>query len=98
MTEEDKDNLEARIYDLENELRKRDNQLNAYLDKIEGLEVEIMKYEEMFDEKAPKSKMKKAKEEKFNLELDAKDREIRELKDRMGFLRMEKIDLQKKRI
>ena len=58
MTEEDKDNFEARIHDLENELRKRDNQLNAYLDKIEGLEVEIMKYEKMFDVKAPKSKMK----------------------------------------
>ncbi|GAH03356.1 unnamed protein product, partial [marine sediment metagenome] len=28
--------------------------------------------------------------------MDAKDREIRELKDRMGFLRMEKIELQKK--
>ena len=61
MTEEDKGNFEARINDLENELRKRDNQLNAYLDKIEDLEVEIMKYEEMFGEKAPKSKMKKIK-------------------------------------
>ena len=61
MTEEDKDNFEVRIHDLENELRKRDNQLNAYLDKIEGLEVEIMKYEKMFDVKAPKSKMKKIK-------------------------------------
>jgi chromosome segregation ATPase len=91
MTEE-----EARIHELENEIRKKDNQLNAYLDKIEGFEVEIMKYEEMFDEKAPKSKMKKAKEEKLNIELEAKDREIRDLKDRMGFLRMEKIELQKK--
>lgn len=96
MTEESRDNLEARVHDLENEIKKKDIQLNTYLDKIEGLEVEIMKYEEMFDEKAPKSKMKKAKEEKLNLELEAKDREIRELKDRMGFLRMEKIELQKK--
>ena len=96
MTEEGRDNLEARVHELENEIRKKDNQHNAYLDKIEGLEVEIMKYEEMFDEKAPKSKMKKAKEEKLNIELEAKDREIRELKDRMGFLRMEKIELQKK--
>ena len=61
MTEENKDNLRARLHDLENELRKRDNQLNAYLDKIEDLEVEIMKYEEMFDVKAPKWKMKKVK-------------------------------------
>jgi chromosome segregation ATPase len=96
MTGEDRDNLERRIHDLEDDLRKKENQLNIYLDKIEGLEVEIMKYEEMFDEKAPKLKMKKAKEEKLNLELEAKDREIRELKDRMGYLRMEKIELQKK--
>ena len=96
MTVEEKDNLERKTRELEDELRKKENQLNVYLDKIEGLEVEIMKYEEMFDEKAPKSKMKKAKEEKLNLELEAKDREIRELKDRMGFLRKEKIELQKK--
>lgn len=97
MTEGDKvDKLESRINDLELELRKRDNQLNAYLDKIEGLEIEVMKYEEMFDKKAPKSTMKNANEEKLNIELDAKDREIRDLKDRLGFLRMEKIELQKK--
>ncbi len=94
MTEEE--SLKKKINDLESELIERDEQINTYLDKIETLEVEIMNYEEMFDEKAPKSKIKKAKEEKLNLELDAKDREIRELKDRMGFLRMEKIELQKK--
>ncbi|GAI75967.1 unnamed protein product, partial [marine sediment metagenome] len=48
-----------------------------------------------FDENAPKKKIKKAKEDKFNIELDVKDREIRELKNRMGFLRKEKLELQK---
>jgi len=94
MTEED--NLEKKVSDLELELIKKDEQFNTYLDKIEGLEVEIMNYEEMFDENAPKKKLKKALEEKLNLEIGGKDREIRELKDRMGFLRMEKIELQKK--
>lgn len=94
MTEEE--SLKKKLNDLESELIERDKQINTYLDKIETLEVELMNYEEMFDENAPKSKIKKAKEEKLNLELDAKDREIRELKDRMGFLRMEKIELQKK--
>lgn len=94
MTEEE--SLKKKLNDLESELIERDEQINTYLDKIETLEVELMNYEEMFDENAPKSKIKKAKEEKLNLELDAKDREIRELKDRMGFLRMEKIELQKK--
>ncbi|NVM18053.1 MAG: hypothetical protein HWN80_10070 [Candidatus Lokiarchaeota archaeon] len=92
----DEKNFKRKIDDLESELIERDDQINTYLDKIETLEVEIMNYEEMFDERAPKSKIKKAKEEKLNLELDAKARENRELKDRMGFLRMEKIELQKK--
>ena len=94
MTEEEK--LLRKIQDLQSELEKKDIEINSYLDKIDGHEVEIMKYEQMFDENAPKSKIKKAKEEKLNIELAAKDREIRELKDRMGFLRKEKINLQKK--
>jgi chromosome segregation ATPase len=94
MSEED--NLEKKISDLQLELIKQEEQLDTYLNKIENLEVEIMNYEEMFDENASKKKLKKALEEKLNLELDAKDREIRDLKDRMGFLRMEKIELQKK--
>ena len=94
MTEEEK--LLRKIQDLQAELDKKENQIHAYLDKIDGHEVDIMKYEEMFDENAPKSKMKKAKEDKLNIELDVKDREIRELKDRMGFLRKEKIEIQKK--
>ena len=94
MTEEEK--LLRKIQDLQAELDKKEIQIHAYLDKIDGHEVDIMKYEEMFDENAPKSKMKKAKEDKLNIELDVKDREIRELKDRMGFLRKEKIEIQKK--
>jgi chromosome segregation ATPase len=94
MTEEEK--LLRKIQDLQSELDKKEIQINRQLDKLDGQEIEIMKYEQMFDENAPKSKIKKAKEEKLNIEINARDREIRELKDRMGFLRKEKIDLQKK--
>ena len=94
MTEEEK--LLRKIQDLQSELGKKEIQINSQLDKIDGQEAEIMKYEQMFDENAPKSKIKKAKEEKLNIEINARDREIRELKDRMGFLRKEKINLQKK--
>jgi len=94
MTDEEK--LLRKIQDLQSELDKKEIQFNRQLDKIEGQELEIMKYEQMFDENAPKSTIKKAKEEKLNIEISAKEREIRELKDRMGFLRKEKIDLQKK--
>ena len=94
MTE--KDNLEKKNSDLQLELIKKEEQLDTYLDKIEQFEVELMNYEVMFDENTSKKKLKKALEEKLKLELDAKNREIRELKDRMGFLRMEKIESQKK--
>ncbi len=94
MTDEEK--LLRKIQDLQSELDKKEIQINIYLDKIDGQEVEIMKYEQMFDENAPKSTIEKAKEEKLNIEIDAKDRKIRELKDRMGFLRKAKIDIQKK--
>ncbi len=93
MTKED--NLRKKIIDLQSELSKKDNEINLYLDKIEGFEEEVLRYEEMFDENAPKKKMKKAKEEKLNIEIDVKDREIRELKNRMGFLRKEKMELKK---
>jgi chromosome segregation ATPase len=93
MTEED--NLRKKINELQSELNKKDNEINLYLDKIDGFEEEVMRYAEIFDENAPKKKIKKAKEEKLNIELDAKDREIRELKNRMGFLRKEKLELQK---
>ena len=94
MTEED--NLRKIIKELRLELSKKDNEIVLYLDKIDGFEEEILRYEEMFDEMAPKKKRKKAKEEKLNIEINVKDREIRELKNRMGFLRKDKMDLQKK--
>jgi len=94
MTQEE--NLLRKIQELQAELDERNIQLDSLLDKIDDHEIEIMKYQEMFDEKAPKSKTKKAREEKLNLELNGKDQEIRELKDRMGFMRKEKIELQKK--
>ena len=94
MTQEE--NLLRKVQELQTELEERELQVDTLLDKIGDHEVEIMKYEEMFDEKAPKSKTKKAREEKLNADLEAKDQEIREMKDRMGFLRKEKIELQKK--
>lgn len=94
MTEED--NLRKRINELQLELSKKDNEINLYLDKIDGFEEEVIRYEEILDEKAPKGKMNKVKEGRLNIELFAKDRELRELKNRMGFLRKEKISIQKK--
>jgi len=94
MTEEE--NLLKKLEELKKDLDKKDNELIGYIDKIDNLEEEIMKLHELMSEEPSKKKSKKVKESKLQTELDAKDREIRELKDRMGFLRKDKLEAQKK--
>ncbi|NHJ24857.1 MAG: hypothetical protein EAX89_09795 [Candidatus Lokiarchaeota archaeon] len=93
MTEEE--NLKNQINDLKAETKKKDEEIANLLDKIEELEDEIIRYAEVVDEKTSNKKSKKTKDSKLQIESDAKDREIRELKNRMGFLRKEKIEIQK---
>ena len=93
MTEED--NLKKKVNELQNHLKDKDEEISNLEDKVEQLEDEIMRYEEVVDEKTSKKKSKKAKQSIYEIELEAKDREIRELKNRMGYLRKEKIDVQK---
>lgn len=93
MTEEA--NLRKKISELQSELKTKDNEITKYLDKIDHLEEEIMSLHELIPEKGSKKKGKKSKDSKLTLELEAKDREIRDLKDRMGFLRIDKIAAQK---
>ncbi len=94
MTEEEK--LLKKLDELKKDLDKKDNEIIGYVDKIDNLEEEIMKLHELMSEEPSKKKSKKVKESKLQSELDAKNREIRELKDRMGFLRKDKLEAQKK--
>jgi len=94
MTEEE--NLRKKIDELKKNLEKKDNEMIGYIDKIDNLEEELMKLHELMAEEPSKKKSKKVKESKLQSELDAKNREIRELKDRMGFLRKDKLEAQKK--
>ncbi|MFX1588649.1 MAG: hypothetical protein ACFFC1_10875 [Promethearchaeota archaeon] len=94
MTEEE--NLRKKLDELKKDLYKKDKEIIGYIDKIDILEEEIMKLNELMSEEPSKKKSKKVKESKLQSELDAKDREIRELKDRMGFLRKDKLEAQKK--
>ena len=94
MTEQE--NLLKKLDELKKDLDKKDNEIIRYIDKIDNLEEEIMKLHELMLEAPSKKKSKKVKESKLQSELDAKDREIRELKDRMGFLRKDKLEAQKK--
>ncbi|MFX0033078.1 MAG: hypothetical protein ACFE8E_04065 [Candidatus Hodarchaeota archaeon] len=94
MTEEEE--LFKIIDELKKEIEAKDQEIRKYIDKVEYLEEEIMKLNELMSEKPSKKKSKKIKESKLQLELDAKDREIRELKDKMGFLRKDKLEAQQK--
>jgi chromosome segregation ATPase len=87
--------LREEVYQLKSELNKRNNEVVIYLDKIENLEDEIIKLRELLPDSPSKKKGKNVKESKLKLDIEAKDNEIRELKNRMGFLRLEKIDVEK---
>lgn len=91
------DAFKARIRELEEELGGKDAEINAYLDRIGELEEIIMRLEALIPEEDEKKKSRKRKvwDSKLAIELDEKDKQIRDLKDKMGFLRKEKIRLQK---
>ena len=94
------DALKTRISELERDIEKKDLEIITYLDKIEQLEDTIMKLEDrledLFPEDGDKKKGKKKQSENLKLiyELEEKDKEIRELKNKMGFLRKDKTQLQ----
>ena len=74
---------------------RKDEEINIYLDKIEELEEIIMRLEALIPEEDIKKKSRKKKmiDSKLAIELDEKDKKLRELKDRMGFLRKENSQL-----
>jgi len=90
------DALKTRISDLEAELKKKDHEIHGYLDRIEEFEDTIMRLEALIPEEdgKKKSKKKQAIDSKMAIKLDEKDKQIRELKNSMGFLRKEKVQIQ----
>lgn len=88
--------LKKRNDSLEAELNKIEREKYKHLEKIENLEDTILKLESLLPKGDENDKTKKqgAIENKLALELEEKDKIIRDLKDRMGFLRKEKIQLQ----
>jgi len=86
--------LEARIRELEDEQAEKDNELIDILYQQEQLEAKVIQLEQFVPEGKKKSKKKQAVDSKSTLKLKEKDDEIRDLKNRMGFLRKEKVQLQ----
>ena len=89
------DELRVRIDNLEMELERNESEILGYLDKIDNLEETVMRLDLIIPEIDGKKKGKKSKDSKLVFELEEKEKGIRELKDRMGFLRKEKIQLQR---
>ena len=76
--------------------KRKDEEINGYLDRIEELEEIIMRLEALIPEEGDRKKNRKEKvmDSKLAIELDEKDKKIRELKDKMGFLRKRNSQLQ----
>ncbi len=94
-----KDPRKDRSNQLEKDLDKKEQEILSLLDKIEELEDHIMHLEEVVIPSAvstKKSKKMQAMDSIFTLEIEEKDKQFRELKDKMGFLRKENIELQQK--
>ncbi|MHA2400300.1 MAG: hypothetical protein ACXADU_15610 [Promethearchaeota archaeon] len=83
------DALKEKIRELESELEKKERESHTYFDKIEQLEDMVMQLEAIIQEEdtGKKSKKRQAADVKLAYELAEKDKEIRELKNRMGHLR-----------
>ncbi|MHA2281862.1 MAG: hypothetical protein ACXAC5_13545 [Promethearchaeota archaeon] len=88
--------LKSHITTLETELNIKETEIYKHLETIEHLEDVLMKMESLLpDEKEEKkSKKQKAVESKLVLELEQKEKQFRDLKNRMGFLRKEKGQIQ----
>ena len=89
--------FKARIIELEQELEDKEQQIIKFLDKIEELEDTILEFQNLISDENPKTADKKWKRVKYSMlemELEDKEKQIRDLKDSMGFLRKEKIQLQ----
>jgi chromosome segregation protein len=88
--------LKRQIINLETELNKKELEIYEHLETIEHLEDTVMKLESLIpdEDESKKSKKQKAIDSKLVIDLEDRDKQIRNLKDRMGFLRKEKAQLQ----
>ncbi len=96
--------LKKQIEDLKERLTNKETEVGKLLDKVEFLEDNIMKLELLIEDNKAKGDdseearcdmIEKYAESKLKLELEEKDKTIRDLKDRLGYLRKEKLTLQR---
>ncbi|TXT55481.1 MAG: hypothetical protein BAJALOKI1v1_2060004 [Promethearchaeota archaeon] len=92
------ESYENDLKELKEKLKEKDETINSYLDRIEMLEDNIMKLEALIDEAETKGSFdsEKVQETKLAIELTDREKKIRELKDKMGFLRKETLNYRKR--
>jgi predicted nucleic acid-binding Zn-ribbon protein len=97
---EDINSLKTRIDDLEMELEKKEVEIAGYLDRIENLELENQELKLLVpDGESSDNKTNdddNTQNEKVFFKLKTQEKDIRDLKDQMGYLRKEKTQLQSK--
>ena len=88
----------SKINKLEIELDKKELEIHELHDKIELLEDNLMKYEEIDIDEVMAGKKKvieKLMKSKIAVQLNSMEKENRDLKNKLGFLRKEKLQIQK---
>ncbi len=88
--------LKNKVQSISSDLEEITKQRDSLLDKIEDLEDTIMKYEEVLDNKVSSGEgCAEIQTSRLELELESKEKRIRELKDTLGYIRKEKLELQR---
>jgi len=92
------DTLKVKIDELELQLESKDKEIIGYLEKIEHLEDTIIRLEALVPDEIRKDSKINGKlvgDSKLAIEMSDLEKQVRDLKDKMGFLRKEKIELQR---
>ncbi|MBY9006932.1 MAG: hypothetical protein KGD63_09245 [Candidatus Lokiarchaeota archaeon] len=91
------DTFKIQITKLERELTEREDEINNHLDRVEYLENNILQLESLIKEAESEGKIdpKKFLNTQLKIEVEEKDKEIRVLKNNLGFIRKENMNLKK---
>jgi len=87
--------LKSQIRKLKLEIDKKNQEINSYIERIQDNEEELMILHELTSKATNQENTQELIKSKFYFELKEKEREIRDLKNRMGYLRQEKIMVQR---
>ncbi len=87
--------LKSQIRKLKLEIEKKNQENNSFIERIQDNEEELMKLHELTSKTPTQENTQDLIKSKFDFKLKEKNREIRDLKSRMGYLRKEKTMVQR---